>query len=109
VRFVQAGRRIGIERVGIGKVLVDTVPWVAPIVVDVTAQLMPADAPDVVVPLGLQMVVPDHHVVDVLDLEREVIKPGLFAPDAEEDVMVDIDIAAIDSVERADHIARVAA
>jgi hypothetical protein len=48
--------------------------------------------------------VPHRDVVDVLHLERDVVQPGLFVRETEEHVMVDIVVAAIESIEGADQV-----
>src|SRR5271155_2135598 len=103
---VQTGERVRIERVGIGPVLVHAAPGVLPIVVDVAAELMPADAPDMGVTLLLEMIVADHRVVDVLDPQGQVIGAGFLPLNAEEDVVVEKTLAAIEAIERADQIVR---
>jgi len=47
-------------------------------------------------------------VVDVLDLEREMVEAGLLVPQAEEDVVIDVGVAAVAAVERADQVALLA-
>src|SRR5580693_5031861 len=70
----EARRRICVERVGIGPVLMYAAPGVLPVVEDVATELVATDAPDMSVALRLQVVVTDHHIVDVLDLEGQVIE-----------------------------------
>ena len=43
-------------------------------------------------------------IVDVRHLEREMIEPGFLVCQAEEHVMVDVAIAAVAAIERADDI-----
>jgi hypothetical protein len=105
---MQTRQRVRIERVGVGPVFVDAAPGILPIVVDVAPKLMPANAPNMGVALRLQVVVANHHVVDVLDLVGQVIEAGFLALDAEKDMVVDIGLAAIEAVERADQIVRLA-
>src|SRR5690349_16199370 len=102
----EARRRVCVERIGIGPVLVHAAPGVLPVVEDVAAELVATDAPDMSVALRLQVVVTDHHVVDVLDLEGQVIEPVLLALNAEQDMVVDIGVAAVQAIERADQIVR---
>src|SRR5437899_8398267 len=66
---------------------------------------MAADAPHVLIALPCQMLVTDHYVVDVRCLVRQVVQTALVAADAEEGVMVDIAVAAVEAVEGADDIA----
>ena len=54
------------------------------------------------------MLVAGHHVVDVGRLVGEMVEPALVAANAEERVMVDVVVAAVEPVERADHVVRVA-
>jgi len=51
--------------------------------------------PHIGVALRLQMVMADHHVVDVLNLEGLVIEAVLFALNAEEDAVVDKGLAGV--------------
>jgi hypothetical protein len=76
------------ERVGIGPLLVHAAPRVLPVIEDVTADLV-ATMPHIGVALRLQMVLADHHVVEVLNLEGLVFEAVLFALNAEEDAVVD--------------------
>src|SRR5271169_3885334 len=84
--------------------LMHTAPWIGPVIEQLAADQMAADAPHVLVALLLQMLVADHHIVDVGSLIRQVVEPALVAADAEEGVMVDVVIAAVEAVERADDI-----
>src|SRR5439155_16380460 len=47
----------------------------------------------------------DHYVVDVGGLVRQVVEAAFVAANAEEGVMVDIAVAAVEAVERADDVA----
>src|SRR5262249_17528400 len=86
---IAAARRV--EAIAVRPMLVHRAPRAGPIVVDIAAKKMTADAPDVLVGAEpLQMLVPDEDVVDILDLEGEMIEPGPRMPDAEERVMVGI-------------------
>ena len=51
--------------------------------------------PHIGVALRLQMVMADHHVVDILNLEGLVIEAVLFALNAEEDAVVDKGLAGV--------------
>src|SRR5216683_8153104 len=66
---------------------------------------MAADAPHVLIALPRQMLVTDHHVVDIGGFVGEVVEAALVAADTEEGVMVDIAVAAVEAVERADDVA----
>ena len=56
-------------------VLVDALPRVFPVVEDLAAEQMAANAPDVTVLAGLvQMLVTRHEIVEALHLERQVIQ-----------------------------------
>src|SRR5438270_6138996 len=50
------------------------------------------------------MLVADHNIIDVGSFVREVVEPALVAADAEEGVVVDIIVAAVEPIERADDI-----
>ena len=50
------------------------------------------------------MLVADHDVVDVGGLVGQMVEARLVAADAEEDVVVDIVVAAVEPVERADDV-----
>ena len=80
--------------------LVHATPRVGPVVVDLAAEHVPPEPPHVLVDAKLLEIVVAHgDVVDVLDLEREVVEPGLGMVEAEEHVMIDIGIAAVAAVE----------
>src|SRR5580700_6114909 len=103
------GNEIGavgeIEAVAVGPMLVDAAPRIGPVVVDLAAQHMAADAPHVLVLAALfQVFVAHADVVDVRHLEGEVIQTGLLRIETEEDVMIDVSVAAIAAVERSDQI-----
>ena len=85
--------------------LVDVPPRIGPIIVDLTAEHVPADAPHVLIlAVLLEIIVTHADVVDVGDLERQVIEPGLLVREAEEHVVIDIAIAAVAAIERADDV-----
>src|SRR5271166_392948 len=65
---------------------------------------MAADAPHVLIALLLQMFVADHHIVDVGGLIGQMVEPALVASDAEEGMVVDIVVAAVEPIERTDDI-----
>ena len=70
---------------------------------------MPADPPHMLVlakPLQVLVVLED--AVDVLDLVGDVVQPGLLVVHAEQDVMVDIVLAAVEPAEGADDVLLVA-
>src|SRR5580704_9815859 len=103
------GNEIGavgeIEAIAVGPMLVDAAPRIGPVIVDLAAQHMAADAPHVLVLAVLfQVLVAHAHVVDVRHLEGEVIQAGLVGIETEEDVMIDVSVAAVAAVERADQI-----
>src|SRR5260370_41138611 len=66
---------------------------------------MAADDPHMLVALLLQMLVADHHVVDVGGVERQMIEAALAAANAEKRVMVDIAVAAVQAIKRTDDVA----
>src|SRR6266446_6868945 len=65
---------------------------------------MAADAPEMLVALFLQELVANHDVVHVRRLVRQVVQARLVAADTEEDMVVDIILAAVEPVERADDV-----
>src|SRR5262245_26851661 len=70
----QVGSVLRVEPVGVGPVLVHSSPRVGPVVVDLAAEEMSADAPHVLVLAEMRkMLVPHEHVVQVLHLEGQVI------------------------------------
>src|SRR5438132_2950574 len=79
-------------------------PRVAPVVEHLAAERMAADAPEVLIALLFQVLVADHDVVHVGGLVGQVVQPRLVAADAEEDVVIDIILAAVEAVERADDV-----
>src|SRR5260370_868740 len=100
----QIGRHAGVQHIGVGPMLVHPAPRVAPVVEYLAAERMPADAPEVLVALLHQVFVADHDVVHIGGFVRQVVEPGLVAADAEEDVVIDIIVAAVEPVERADDV-----
>src|SRR5260370_11509752 len=66
---------------------------------------MAADDPHMLVALLLQMLVADHHVVDVGGVERQMIEAALAAANAEKRVMVDIEVAGVQAIKRAEDVA----
>src|SRR5260370_6275403 len=66
---------------------------------------MAADAPHVLIAFFLQMLVADHHIVDVGGVERQMIEAALAAANAEKRVMVDIAVAAVQAIKRTDDVA----
>src|SRR6267378_7096631 len=85
--------------------LVHPAPGIGPVVEELAADQMAADAPHVLIALRGQMLVADHHIVDVGGFVGEMVEAALVAANAEEGVMVDITVAAIEAVERADNVA----
>ena len=73
-----------IEPIAVGPVLVHAAPGVGPVVVDLAPQHVPADAPHVLVRAELRQVIVTHgDVIDIGDLERQVVEPGLRMVEAE--------------------------
>ena len=98
-----------LRRSEVGPVLVHAAPGVGPVVVDLAAEQMPAEPPHVLVGSeGFEIVVAHGDVVDVGHLERQMVEPGLLVAQAEEDVVVDEIVAAVEPVERADQVRLVA-
>src|ERR1051325_7470378 len=78
LRGEQVGRRARVQHIGIGPVLVHAAPRILPVVVDLAAEQMPADAPDVLVLAGvLQVLVTEHQVVVARHLKREMVQAGV--------------------------------
>src|SRR5690242_4159532 len=99
----------GVEPIGVGPALVHAAPRILPVVVDLAAQQMAADAPHVLVLAeALDVLVVLEHAVDVLDLVGDVVQPDLRVVDAEQHMMVDILLAAIEPAEGADDVLLVA-
>src|SRR6185312_10064018 len=94
-----------VQHVAVGPMLVHAAPRIGPIVEHLAAKHVAADAPHMLVLAFLDEVfVADHHVVEILHLERQVIEADLLALDAEEDMVIDVIIAAIAAIERADEM-----
>src|SRR6267378_2056694 len=105
LRRQQLGAMARVEHVGVGPVLVHPAPRILPVVVDLAAEDMPPDAPDVLVLAGLpQVLVAEHDVVDALHLKREVIQSRLRPLEAQEHVVIDEGLAAVAAVERGDDV-----
>src|SRR5208282_2238809 len=103
------GGRAGVEDVGVGPVLVDPAPGIVPVIVDLGAEHVAADAPDMLVLARfLQMFLAEHHVVEIAHLERQMVEAVLRSGEAEENMVIDIIVAAVEPVERADDVALVA-
>src|SRR6516225_722564 len=66
---------------------------------------MAADAPHVLIAFARQILVADHHVVDVSRFVGQMVEAALVAANAEKGVMVDITVAAVEAIERADDVA----
>src|SRR5439155_2889874 len=105
VRRQQMRAAPGIQAVGVGPALVHPAPGIRPVVVDLAAEQVPADAPHVLVLAEfLQALVTAEHVIDIVDLEREVVQPGLLVLEAEEHVVIDVLVAPVTAVERTDEV-----
>src|SRR5262245_61685956 len=96
---------MGVQDIGVGPMLMHATPRIGPIVEELAADQVAANAPHMLVALLLQMLVADHDVVDIGGLERQVIEAALVAANAEEGMMVDIAVTAVEAVERADNVA----
>src|SRR5947207_10058516 len=101
---VLRGAAARVQHVGVGPVLVHAPPRVFPVVEDLAAEQMPADAPDVPVARGALLLVADHEVFEALHLERQMVEPDVRRLEAEERVMVDERVAAVAAVERSDEV-----
>src|SRR5947207_1261138 len=98
-----------VQPVGVRPALVDAPPWIGPVVVDLTAEQVPPHAPHVLVLAEPhQIFVILEHRVHVGPLERHVIEPGALVTYAEQRVVIDVLVAAITAVERADDVVLVA-
>src|SRR5690349_16659983 len=105
----QIAAACGVEPIGIGPALVHAPPRIRPVVVDLAAEQMAPDAPHVFVPAELrQIFVVLEDGVDVGDLERHVIQSRAVVVHAEQRVVVDVLVAAVTTVERADDVLLVA-
>src|SRR5712691_4144226 len=105
LRRQQLGAMARVEHVGVGPVLVHPAPRILPVVVDLTAEDVPPDAPYVLVLARLaQVLMAEHDVVDALHLEGEVIQADLGTLEAQEHVMIDEGLAAVAAVERRDDV-----
>src|SRR5688572_20367795 len=101
----QVGRVVDVQHIGIGPVLVHAAPGILPVVVDLAAQQVPADAPDMLVLAGaLQMLVAHHQVIEAVHLERHVVQPAVRAFEAQEGMVIDVGLAAVAAVERGDDV-----
>ena len=84
-------------------------PRIGPVIIDLAAEQMAADAPHMLVLAeALEVLVTHEDVVDVLNLERKMVEAGPFVLHAEECVMVDVFGAGVDAAELADDVVRVA-
>ena len=84
----------------------DVSPGISPVVEDLAAQHVSADA-GVVLEAGLhQMIVARHERVDVLHLEGGVVETGLADSHAEEGVVIGVLVSAIAAKEGCDDILR---
>src|SRR6202040_1152204 len=95
---------MGVQHVGVGPVLMHAAPRIGPVIEQLAADQMAADAPHMLVALLPQMLVADHYVVDVGGLIGQVVEPALVAADAEEGGVVDIVVATVEAVERTDDV-----
>jgi hypothetical protein len=85
--------------------LMDAARGISPIVVDLTAEQVTADAPHVLeLAETVQIFTADEHVVDVLHLERKMIEAGALVPHAEEGVVINLIVAGIDPAELANDV-----
>src|SRR5882672_6778098 len=101
VRRQQIRAASGVQAVGVGPALVHPAPGIRPVVVDLATEQVPADPPHVLVLAEfLQALVTTEHVIDIVDLEREVIQPGLLVPEAEKHVVIDVLIVRADEAQR---------
>ena len=102
VEHVIAGRLVGVEQVSVRIVLVLLAPGIAPVVEDLAAEQMPADAPGVAVPLRHQDLLAHLDRVEVDDLEGDMVDLRFEASRDEQRVMVARLVAAVEAHERPD-------
>ena len=103
-RPIRLRRNAGVEHIGVRPMLVHPAPRVAPIVEHLAAQRVAADAPEMFIPFLLHVLVADHDVVDVGRFVGQVVQSRLVAADAEKGVVIDVLVAAVEAVERADDV-----
>src|SRR5271156_5694318 len=84
-----------VEQVAVGPMFDGVAPRVAPIVENLAAQDMAADAPFMLPSLLAKPVVPAHQVVEIRDFERGMIELRLSSADQEQGVMVARNCATI--------------
>src|SRR2546428_7021912 len=109
LRRQEIAAALRVEPVGVRPTLVDAAPRIGPVVVDLAAEQMPPHAPHVVVLAEpRQVLVVLEHGVHVRHLERHVVQPRALVVYAEECVVIDVLVATIAAVERADDVALVA-
>src|SRR5665213_2543518 len=82
----------------------DAAPGIAPIIEDLAAERVAADAPIMLVTLSLHDLMAAHDVVDVGGFVGEVVDARLVAADAEEDMVVDMIVTAVEPVERPEDV-----
>src|SRR5215213_4824706 len=98
-----------VQPVGVGPALVHAAPRVGPVIIDLAAQQVAADAPHVLVLADLlDVLVILEDGVDVLRLVGNVVQPRLLVVHAEQHVVVDIFVAAVEAAEGADDVVLVA-
>jgi hypothetical protein len=101
VRGQQVRAALGVQAVGVRPAFVHAAPRVCPVIVDLAAKQVPADAPHVLVHAeALQALVTGKDIIDVVDLERQMIQPRLLVLDAEKHVVVDVCLPPVAPVER---------
>src|SRR3989442_8221642 len=109
LRRQEIAAALRVEPVGVRPTLVDAAPRIGPVVVDLAAEQVPPHAPHVVVLAEpRQVLVVLEHGVHVRHLERHVVQPRALVVYAEERVVIDVLVATIAAVERADDVALVA-
>lgn len=92
---------VNVEQVGISPVFVHAAPGILPVVEDLTAKHMPADAPDVLeLVYLLQVFMAEHNVIKILNLERDVIESDLWPLDAEKCMVIDVGFATVAATQR---------
>lgn len=89
-------RRLVVNNIPVNVVLDHIVGGIPPVVEDLRPEDMPADAPDGVVALLVQPLVPEHLGVVVVHLEGAVVHVAGLVGAHEEGVVVDVVVAAVD-------------
>ena len=99
----RAGLVRRVEQIAVGHVLHHVAERIAPVVVDLAAEDVAADAPVMRVAAAAQVLVAGHQVVEILHLERDVVQLDAAGADREERVVIHVLRAAVESHEGGEH------